>query len=147
MNKYFYLGNIDYDVPLHWEPIIDEMFCKMDKKSRSKFMPRFILNWVKYFAMRDSSYNIYSKFWYWILLNINYGIYIHQIKQKYGELNIFGTFSEEIQEIINQAVEECSKTCEYCGSKIDVKECTSPGGYWILNLCSDCRFEIGKISI
>lgn len=147
MDKYFYLGNIDYDIPIYWRTIVEEMLRKIDKISRSKFIPRFILNWVKYFAMGGSSYITYNKFWYWVLLKINYGIYIHQIKQKYGELNVLGTFSEEVQEIVKWAIEECSRTCEHCGSVVDVKKCTSPGGYWISNLCSDCRFESGKISI
>jgi hypothetical protein len=145
--KYIYLGNIEPSIPKYWENIVYNMIKDIDKLSRPWFIPRFFLDFLKYKAMGNSIYTIKNKFWYNVFININRGACIHVIKQKYGELCVYGDFSDNILEIIEFASEECSKICEQCGSKINVKKCVSPGGVQIYNFCSDCRFETDKINL
>ena len=61
---------------------------------------------------------------------------ITDIKDKFATLRIYGHFGEEIEKIIEQAEDECYKTCERCGGKEKVR---SVGKGWIYNLCKTCR--------
>ena len=62
-----------------------------------------------------------------------------QIKEKFGQLRIYGTDDnfgvKEIYDLISRAENESSKTCEYCGSVDEVKS----SGRWIKTLCAKCR--------
>lgn len=109
LHKYFYLGYISPSVPKPWISIVEEMIEKIDKKARSKYMPRFILNWITYLAVGNSIHYIKNKFWYWVLLKINWGITIYNIKDKYGKLKVYGSFSDETYKIIEWAQKECEK--------------------------------------
>ena len=65
-----------------------------------------------------------------------------QIKEKYGTLQIYTNYHDEIiQELINTAERLSEKICEECGSVVNV---TSEGGY-ILTLCELCRKKRGKL--
>ena len=68
-------------------------------------------------------------------------IEIQQIKEKFGGLRIYTSFSTpELDQLINDAEEQSFKTCEYCGSKGNVSQ-TKTG--WIKTLCSKCMREKG----
>lgn len=78
--------------------------------------------------------------WYYIHHKLTKGVLITDIKDKYAGLRIYGYFNEEIDKIIDWAEDECSKTCEKCGSKDDVQNWSvikSRG--WVYNYCIDCR--------
>ena len=61
---------------------------------------------------------------------------IHQIKEKWGELNVYLNFyNDEVKKLIKEAETEASKTCELCGSKEDVG-IASEG--WITTECHEC---------
>lgn len=67
-------------------------------------------------------------------------IYIFQIKEKWGELCFYTSFTTpELDKLIEQAEDECSKTCEICGSKDDVGMKTTG---WLTTLCRNCMQEI-----
>ena len=63
-------------------------------------------------------------------------IEILQIKEKFGGLRIYTSFSTpELDQLIDDAEEQSFKTCEYCGSTENVSQ-TKTG--WIKTLCSKC---------
>ena len=64
---------------------------------------------------------------------------IHQAKQKFGELRVYAVFSDgsfdrdsEFVELIREAAEKSTRTCEYCG-----KEGLTRRGGWIVVLCDE----------
>ena len=62
-------------------------------------------------------------------------IEILQIKEKFGGLRIYTSFSTpELDQLIDDAEEQSFKTCEYCGSTENVTQTTG----WIKTLCSKC---------
>lgn len=68
-------------------------------------------------------------------------IEILQIKEKFGGLRIYTSFSTpELDQLIDDAEEQSFKTCEYCGSAGNVLP-TKTG--WIKTLCSKCRERKG----
>src|SRR3990167_7079585 len=70
------------------------------------------------------------------MIDVGWDRKVAQIKEKFGGLRCYiGEGNDEIYELIQQAEDEASKTCEDCGSKKNVK-CASPkGGYWLRTLC------------
>lgn len=67
-------------------------------------------------------------------------IEILQIKEKFGGLRIYTSFSTpELDQLINDAEEQSFKTCEYCGSTKNVSQTTG----WIKTLCRKCMREKG----
>jgi len=64
------------------------------------------------------------------------GSTVDQVKEKFGGLRFYtSTCNDVIDEAINEAEKEAWKTCEYCGSKEDIK---TEGG-WLKTLCGKCR--------
>jgi hypothetical protein len=64
-------------------------------------------------------------------------IEIMQVKEKFGGLRIYTNWTtDEVDNIINQAEWEASKTCEACGS---VENVSTEGKGWISTLCDNCR--------
>jgi len=60
-----------------------------------------------------------------------------QIKEKFGGLRIYTDFTDDkIEKIINDAEEEASRTCEYCGSQ---EGATLFQGAWLKTLCKECN--------
>lgn len=139
-NKYSYLGNSYPGVPVPWIPIVINMLRDIDKEVRPWFIPKFICNWVQWLAMRNGSFGIDKNFWYAIITKLRKGTTIFGIKDKYASLRVYGSFNDKCQLIIDKAELECSNTCEYCGSKVDVTDMTVRG--WVTNLCESCRAEI-----
>ena len=67
-------------------------------------------------------------------------IEIFQIKEKFGGLRIYTSFSTpELDKLIDDAEEQSFKTCEYCGSTENVSQTTG----WIKTLCRKCMREKG----
>lgn len=67
-------------------------------------------------------------------------IEIFQIKEKFGGLRIYTSFSTpELDQLIDDAEEQSFKTCEYCGSTKNVSQTTG----WIKTLCRKCMREKG----
>lgn len=137
--KYSYIGYHYPSVSTYWLPVIEEMFKRIDKQVRPWFIPRFILNIINYWATENSVVRVESWFWYNIFTKI-IPVKIYDIKDKYAELRVYGSFTKEVEDIADWAVNECEKICEKCGSKADVKYC---GKRWIYNYCIDCRVEAG----
>lgn len=141
--KYQYLGYTYPGVSKHWVPIVEEMFKRIDKQVRPWYIPRFILNIIHYWATGNSVVRVRSWFWYDLLHKI-VPITIMDIKDKYAELRVYGSFTKEVEAITDWAVSECEKICEKCGSRADVQYCASNGGRgWVYNYCIDCRVEAG----
>ena len=69
------------------------------------------------------------------------GFKVLQIKEKFGGLRIYTSYTDDrIDSIIDAAEQEARKTCEDCGSRIDVSlGYRSPGKYWVATLCKSCR--------
>lgn len=138
-NKYQYLGYHYPGVSKHWYPTILEMFEKIDKQVRPWYIPRFVLNILHYWATKNSVVSVDSWFWFKIFHKI-IPVTIYDIKDKYAELRVYGSFTKEVEDITEWAVSECEKICEKCGSRADVQYC---GNRWIYNYCIDCRVEAG----
>jgi len=69
-------------------------------------------------------------------VNETEGVYIHQVKEKFGGLRIYlSTYTDGLSQMVDDAERASFKICEYCGTKEDV---TSEGG-WIKTLCKECR--------
>ncbi len=62
-------------------------------------------------------------------------MYVHQIKEKYGELRIYLLYSSGVmEEIIEQATYKSRETCESCGRKGK----TIIRGGWFYTRCDEC---------
>lgn len=65
-----------------------------------------------------------------------------QMKEKLGGARYYiGEGNDTLWKLIEEAEDECSKTCEACGTKENVSRRTNKGKYWILTLCDKCRNE------
>lgn len=70
-------------------------------------------------------------------LNVE-GLYATQIKEKFGGLRFYTSCcNDEINKIINEAEDACSKTCELCGQP---GECDSTHGWW-KTVCVECKVK------
>jgi len=138
--KYRYLGYWYPGVPEHWKPIVLNMLKEMDEYIKPKLVPRFIYNWVAWFARRGSVVNVSNNFWYKISYYLNKGNFITDIKDKYATLRVYGYFDNSVDEIIEKAEKLCENTCERCGGTEEVKDIAIKG--WVTNLCINCRTEL-----
>lgn len=67
-----------------------------------------------------------------------HGIVILQIKEKFGGLRVYtDTMDEKLDELIRQAEETASHTCQDCGEE---GKLVSPNG-WMLTLCEKHELE------
>ena len=63
-------------------------------------------------------------------------IEIHQIKEKWGELNVYLNFyTDDVRKLIDEAENEASNTCELCGSKENIGMAYEG---WLTTECHDC---------
>lgn len=61
-------------------------------------------------------------------------IYATQVKEKYGTLRFYLSYeTEEIEEIIEEAIAESSQTCEICGNFGKMR-----GEKWLIVRCDKC---------
>ena len=70
-----------------------------------------------------------------------YDVFIIDIKEKWGELRIHYDFqgndkeAQEVERIVNDAIERSSQTCEVCGA---AGELTKTRSGWLKTLCPSC---------
>jgi len=86
--------------------------------------------------------------WYKIVYNltesiskIDKNVKVLQVKEKLALLRFYISIPneetvDEIYVLIRKAMEESSKTCEFCGTK---KNVTKEGEFWVKTLCNKCR--------
>lgn len=87
---------------------------------------------------------------------LNYPISLFQIKQKFGGLRIYiergisfdelneqqRLLNDEIDDFINELEKEAATTCERCGIQNETVKCSTPDGYWIVNVCDKCKQQL-----
>jgi hypothetical protein len=62
-------------------------------------------------------------------------IEITEIKEKYGELNIYlSGYTKEIEDIIEDATNKSTRICEVCGKPGSLHKV----GYWWMTRCDEC---------
>ena len=146
MVNYRYLGYTYPSVPDGWEPIVRQMLRDIDRKIRPWYVPRFILNWMYWLASGNSVVRVRSRFFY--NFNKRFAVFrkcfITDIKDKYGGLRVYGGFSDEVEKIVDAAVQKCDTTCEKCGSEEEVKIVNTG---WLFNFCIQCRLNVYKKNI
>lgn len=70
------------------------------------------------------------------------GFYIIQIKEKFGGLRFYTTYTNnDINKLIDDATKKSLETCENCGAEGKVRN-----GSWILTLCDNCYKKSKKES-
>jgi hypothetical protein len=87
--------------------------------------------------------------WFDIIYNLTKKIHeidptvkITQIKEKFAGLRYYiTTGTDEVWNLIEEAENEASKTCEKCGTKENVKV---RGEGWIRTTCQECQDRIDK---
>jgi len=157
--KFRYLGYTYLCVPEPWQPIVYELLVNIDKVVKPKYVPRFLLNLLHFFAYGWTAkkgpkwlpnFIRYCIGWfrpYGQVVGIRHrGAYklhsklincvITDIKTKYASLRIYGYFPWYVQSMVEGASDLCDQTCEVCGSTEDVKP-TEEG--WVYALCKKCR--------
>jgi len=73
------------------------------------------------------------------LIKLGWNKHIFQAKEKFGGGRFYiGSSSTEMDERIMKWEEQTYKTCEECGSTIEV-ETSASGHGWIRTVCSSCR--------
>lgn len=134
IKKYRYLGNVYPEISESWFPIVLEMIQKIDKTVRPWFVPLWLLNSLRELAQSDSFFAKTGLNLLEFLVGDNFVI---AIKTKFASLRIQGAFSEEVKVFVKEAIENCSNTCEQCGSTHNVKETIVNN--WVTNLCETCK--------
>lgn len=67
---------------------------------------------------------------------------VHQVKEKFGFLRYYTSFStNELDDLITQAEEQSMITCEQCSQLGEIKDI---GGHWYMTLCDNCFNERNK---
>lgn len=66
------------------------------------------------------------------------GVEVIQIKQKFGELRIYVSHTnDKIEKLIKVSTEEAEHTCEMCGVNNEWVGKKRPR-FWIFNICDEC---------
>lgn len=67
---------------------------------------------------------------------------VHQVKEKFGFLRYYTSFTiDELENLIDQAEEQSMVTCEQCGKSGEIRDI---GGHWYMTLCNTCFNKIKK---
>lgn len=137
---YKYLGYVYAGVPQGWKPIVEKMIIDIDKLVRPRYLPKFVLNAVRYLATGNSVVRLRSYFWHGVHRYLSsvkgHFAFIYDIKEKYAGLRVYGGFTKDVETIVEAAIEEADKTCQQCGSRVKV---TIVDTGWQYNLCLDCK--------
>lgn len=136
--KYRHIGYSFMTVPKGWEGVVEKTIIKIERAMWPSWIPMFIKRKIHYLATGNSVVRIRSPFWYNIRKRLTGGQIITDIKDKYAQLRIYGSFGEDIGKIIIEAEDECYRTCERCGSNQKVR---TIGRSWLYNLCKKCRYK------
>jgi hypothetical protein len=122
------MSNFAYEIGDGWLPIATEAVKKIERihKGHLEIPPSVTLAWF------DTESDISFKEWYG-------ASNITQVKEKYGGLRIYVKYNtDEIDEIIRKAEEQCSHTCEICGTDKDADEVKLRGNKWYSTHCKKC---------
>jgi hypothetical protein len=138
MQKYSYLGYTYPNVSQPWKPIVMRFLRDVDRMVRPWHIPRIFLNIVNNLATGGSVVCVRNRFWLRVLEYFTKGVRFTDIKDKYATLRIYGSFTDEIQTLLDAAETECENTCEKCGSHDDVQ---FYGEHWVYCYCVKCREE------
>ena len=139
--KYRHIGYSYPGVPKAWVPIVEEAIVKIEKEMWPSWIPMFLKRKIHFWATGNSVVRIESQFWYKVRTKLTKGQIIHDIKDKYASLRIYGNFNDAIEKIISEAEKKCENTCEKCGSNESVK---SVNYGWVYQLCKPCRMKNDK---
>jgi len=72
-------------------------------------------------------------------------IQVRQIKEKFGTLRVYvANATYEVDGMIRLAEVIASRTCEFCGSNIEVTNSSGAENVWRKNLCLKCHEERDK---
>jgi hypothetical protein len=136
LGGYHYLGYTYPNVPEPWRPIVLRLIRDIDRLVRPWYIPRIPLNIINALATNGSVVRVRSRFWLHVLDSVTKGVRIHDIKDKYAGLRVYGSFTDAIQALVDKAEEDCYNTCEKCGSHDNVQVC---GEHWVYSYCGKCR--------
>lgn len=139
--KYRHIGYSYPGVPKGWKEIVEKAIIKIEKEMWPSWIPMFIKRKIHYWATGNSVVRIKSRFWISVRNKLTGGQMITDIKDKYAQLRIYGHIGESIEKIIEEAENECYRTCEKCGSQDKVR---TVGKSWVYNLCRKCRYKSPK---
>lgn len=137
-DKYKHIGFSGLNVPDGWKPIVKRAIIDIEEEMWPFWIPLFIKRWIHYKATDNSVITINSNFWERVRTYLTGGQMITDIKDKFSELRIYGVFSKEIWDIVDNASEKCDRTCEICGSQNNVQ---IYNGGWVRRLCESCYPE------
>lgn len=99
-NEHKYLG-ISWNIFIEGtEPyvLLNDFIKFVDSKAKPRFVPRFVLNLLHLFGNDNSIVKCRSQRISGWLRRMTNGIMITDIKEKYGTLRVYGSFTKEIQE-------------------------------------------------
>jgi hypothetical protein len=136
-NKYRYLGYTHLSVGDGWKPLVVELIKIIDREVRPWYIPLWLINIISDMGCGGSIVRIKNVYFYYVLIKLTKNVKIHDIKDKYAELRVYGAFTDVIENHINKTVEKCCGTCESCGSNINVTVCIK--NHWYYNYCECCR--------
>lgn len=138
-HRYRHVGYSHLGVSSCWKPTVQKCVIEIEKLMWPRWMPFWLKRLIHYLATGNSVVRV--KYWWAHNLRrwITKGAMITDIKDKYATLRIYGYFSEPMHKLVEDAEKECSKICEECGSRDDVK-ITDTG--WVYNLCAKCRSNL-----
>ena len=139
--KYRHIGYSYPGVPKGWQAIVEKTIVEIEKAMWPRWIPMFIKRKIHYLATGNSVVRVKSRFWNKVRSWLTGGQMVHDIKDKYASLRIYGNFGKEIDAIVEKAEAQCFGTCEKCGSQQKVR---TVGKNWVYNLCKSCRYGKNK---
>ena len=134
--KYSHVGYSYLGVPKQWESIVRVCIMDIEKLMWPKYLPFWFKRLIHYLATGNSIVRV--KYWWAHDLRnkLTGGAMITDIKDKFATLRIYGYFSEEMYNLIDEADKRCQSICEFCGSNDGVQISNTS---WVRNLCKKCR--------
>lgn len=135
--KYKHVGYAYAAVPKGWVPIVEKTIVEIEKLMWPRWMPKFLKRLIHYLATGNSCVRIKYRWAYNLRRKLTQGCIIHDIKEKYASLRIYGSLTSEMNNLIEIAERECNITCQQCSSKEEVKNVTDDG--WYSLYCKECR--------
>lgn len=141
-DKYQHVGYAGLCVPYHWQPIVMETVIKIEQLMWPNWIPFWIKRLIHYLATGNSTFRVKYKWAYNLRTALTGGLIITDIKIKFGQLRIYGNFTEEIYKLIDDAALKCSTICEDCGSTDNVNSTQVNG--WITILCEKCKNKLNE---
>jgi len=135
-DRYRHVGYSCLGVPKTWKPVVQQCIIDIEKLMWPRYLPFWLKRLIHYLGTGNSIVRVKYQWAFDLRSLITGGTLIQDIKDKYATLRIYGYFTDEMQDLIDEADEECQSICEYCGSKDGVQ---SNNQGWIRNLCKKCR--------